>query len=101
MVTLELLQEFKERMHISHNGEDDNLKRLLSFSIAFVEDKCGDFDIEGEKNIDIRAKELVIERTRYSYNDAVEYFDDNFQSDILSLSLDMVFAKEGEEIEGV
>ncbi|WP_341669369.1 phage gp6-like head-tail connector protein [Virgibacillus halodenitrificans] len=94
-ITEELLKKFKGRMHISHSGEDDNLKELLSFSIAFVEDNCGEFDISGSANIDIRAKELVIERTRYAYNDAVEYFDDNFQSDILSLSLDMVFAKEG------
>lgn len=101
MVTLELLQEFKERMHISHSGEDDNLKRLLSFSIAYIEDKCGEFHLAGTSNLDIRARELVLERTRYSYNDAVEYFEDNFQSDILSLQLDMVFAKEGEEIEGV
>lgn len=96
-----MIEEFKERMHISHNGEDDNLKRLLSFSVAFVEDKCGAFEIDGETNLDKRAKELVFERTRYAYNDAVEYFDDNFQSDILGLSLDMVFAKEGEVDEEV
>lgn len=101
MVTPELIQEFKERMHISHNGEDDNLKRLLSFSVAFVEDKCGSFDLAGETNIDKRAKELVFERSRYAYNDAVEYFDDNFLSDILGLSLDMVFAQEAETDEGV
>nr|QRZ20022.1 phage gp6-like head-tail connector protein [Virgibacillus sp. AGTR] len=88
-------------MHISHSGEDDNLKELLSFSIAFVEDKCGQFNIDGKTNLDIRATELVIERTRYAYNEAVEYFDDNFLSDIVGLGLDMVFSKEGETNEGV
>ncbi|MEC5422390.1 phage gp6-like head-tail connector protein [Virgibacillus sp. C22-A2] len=83
-------------MHISHSGEDDNLKRLLSFSVAYIEAKCGEFDLSGKTNLDIRATELVFERTRYAYNDAVEYFDDNFQSDILGLSLDMVFALEEE-----
>lgn len=77
------------------------MKELLSFSVAYVEDKCGSFDIDGENNIDKRARELVLERTRYAYNDAVEYFDDNFQSDILGLGLDMTFAKEGETDETV
>lgn len=89
MVTNELLKEFKERMHISHGSEDDNLKRLLSFSIAFVKDKCGEFKIDGKTSIDLRAKELVLERTRYAYNDAVEFFEDNFLSEIFSLGVEM------------
>ncbi len=91
MVTLELLKEFKERMHISHSIEDDNLKRLLSFSIVDLLDKCGEFDIEENE----RAKELVFERTRYAYNDALEYFNDNFLSQINSLGLSIAL-KEGE-----
>jgi hypothetical protein len=83
LVTLELIKEFKERMHISHSSEDDNLKRLLSFSIVDLRGKCGHFDIEK----DGRAKELVFERTRYAYNDALEYFNDNFLSQINSLGL--------------
>jgi len=85
LVTDELLEEFKDRMHISNKAEDSNLKRLLSFSVAFVEDKCGEFDIEGNENSDKRARELVLERTRYAYNEALEYFEDNFLSEILSL----------------
>lgn len=99
MVTPELLTEFKERMHISHN-EDNNLKQLLSFSISYIRSKCGDFDIEGDSDTDIQAKELVFERTRYAYNDAVEYFEDNFLSEINSLSLDIAL-KEGEPVEGI
>ncbi len=84
MITDELLKQFKERMHIFHKGEDDNLKELLSFSVSFVESKIGEFDIEEN----LKAKELVFERTRYAYNDAVEYFEDNFLSEIISLSLE-------------
>lgn len=84
MISDELLKEFKNRMHIFHDGEDDNLKQLLSFSIAFVESKIGKFDIEEHT----QAKELVFERTRYAYNDALEYFEDNFLSEIISLSLE-------------
>jgi len=94
MITDELLKEFKERMHITHGSEDDNLKRLLSFSISDLHDKCGHFDVAENK----RAKELVFERTRYAYNDALEFFDNNFLSQINSLGLTLA-AKEGEPID--
>lgn len=80
-------------MHIFHEGEDDNLKKLLSFSVAFVESKIGAFDIEEN----LKAKELVFERSRYAYNDALEYFEDNFLSEILSLSLEAVGDDDVEE----
>jgi hypothetical protein len=90
-ITQELVREFKERMHISHSSEDDNFKRLLSFSIEVLQSKCGTFDVEENT----RAKELVFERTRYLYNDAVEYFEDNFLSEITSLGLSIAL-KEGD-----
>jgi hypothetical protein len=79
----ELLQEFKERMHITHDIEDENLKRLLSFSVVDLTGKCGPFDLI----LNEKAKELVFERTRYSYNDAIEFFDANFLSLITSLGI--------------
>lgn len=89
LVTDELLKEFKERMHIFHTGEDSNLEKLLSFSIAYVKSKCGEFDTDSNGTLDKRATELVLERTRYAYNDAVEYFEDNFLSEIFSLGIEM------------
>lgn len=77
-------------MHISHSSEDDNLKRLLSFSVIALRGSCGEFNIYGELDTDIRAKELVFERTRYTYNDALEYFADNFLSEIISLGLSLL-----------
>lgn len=91
-VTTDMVEEFKDRMHISHSGEDDNLKRLLSFSISALQETCGQFDVDESQ----LAKELVFERTRYAYNDAVEYFEDNFLSQINGLGLSLVF-KESEE----
>ncbi len=93
MVTDDLLKEFKNRMHIFHDGEDDNLKQLLSFSIAFIESRIGEFDIDDHK----KAKELIFERTRYAYNDALEYFEDNFLSEILSLSIESLGDEDVEE----
>lgn len=89
-ITQEVLEEFKSRMHITHSGEDDNLKRLLSFSVSAIKSSCGEFDINGNTDIDMRAKELVFERTRYAYNDALEFFEDNFLSEITGLGIDML-----------
>lgn len=89
----EILQEFKERLHISHSSEDLSLKRLLSFSITDLISKCGEFDI----SVDEKAKELVFERSRYVYNDALEFFDENFLSMITSLGLSI--ALQGVEVD--
>lgn len=97
MVTDELLQEFKGRNNFFHKGQDGDFKKLLSYSIAYVKSKCGEFDVNGEKETDKLARELVFERTRYAYNDAVEYFEDNFLSEIISLSLEMVGDEDVEE----
>lgn len=93
-VPYELLQEFKDRMHFTHNNEDSNLQKLLSFSISAITDMVGAFDIDENNG----AKELVLERTRYAYNDALEYFDKNFASQItrvqLKIALDEIVLEE-------
>lgn len=83
----ELLNEFKERLHITHNSEDDNLKRLISFSIVDLQAKTGNFDVETNE----QAKELVFERARYAYNDALEYFETNFISQITALGVSLAY----------
>ncbi|MET1177562.1 phage gp6-like head-tail connector protein [Peribacillus simplex] len=84
-ITYELLSQFKDRMKISHSKEDENIKKTLSFSYAAIKRKCGEFDIATHEG----GRELVFERARYSYNDAVEYFDENFASEITGLALDL------------
>ncbi|HDR8070578.1 TPA: hypothetical protein QCY71_003556 [Bacillus cereus] len=79
----EILQEFKERVHLG-DEEDDNLKRILSTSNKALLRVCGDYDLNNNEEF----KELVFERSRYAYNDALEYFDKNFLSQINSLGVD-------------
>lgn len=81
-ITPVLLSEFKGRMKLG-DDEDDNLTRILKASVEALQDDCGDYDI----NTSERFKELVFERSRYAYNDVLEYFDENFLSQILKLSL--------------
>jgi len=82
IVTPGTLQEFKDRMHLG-DDEDDNLKRILSASNADLVRICGDYDI----NTDEAFKELVFERSRYVYNDALEYFNTNFLNQINNLGV--------------
>jgi hypothetical protein len=77
-----LLTEFKARMSIYHSSEDDELKKMLQASYDAVNRMTGVSDITNSQ-----FKELVIERTRYVYNDQVEFFEDNFLSTIIGLSL--------------
>ncbi|MCQ6359954.1 MULTISPECIES: hypothetical protein [Bacillus] len=85
VISNEILQEFKDRMHLG-DDEDDNLKRILSTSNKALLRICGDYDINNDE--DEEFKELVFERSRYVYNDALEYFDQNFLSQINSLGID-------------
>lgn len=82
MITPQMVTEFKERMHITHSAEDSNLERLLSSSYEAIKRDCGEFDI----NTSETGKELVFERSRYAYNDALEFFQDNFLSELQSFS---------------
>lgn len=81
IITPEILQEFKDRMHLD-DDENGNLLRILKASHADLIKICGDYDIEDE-----RFKELVFERSRYAYNDALEYFYTNFLTQINNLNL--------------
>lgn len=83
IITSEILTQFKERMHLGDH-EDENLIRILSASNSALIRTCGDYDIETDETF----KELVFERSRYAYNDALEYFNTNFLSEINSLAID-------------
>lgn len=83
MITQEIVENAKRRLKIFHTVEDEHIKNLLMQSYADIQSKCGSFDMETDE----QGSELVYERTRYAYNDAVEYFDENFQSMIVNYSL--------------
>ncbi|EKQ19535.1 bacteriophage [Lacticaseibacillus paracasei] len=77
-----LLTDFKSRMSIYHSSEDAELKNMLQASYDAVIRMTGVSDITNNQ-----FKELVIERTRYVYNDQAEFFEDNFLSTIIGLNL--------------
>lgn len=81
MITDEVLERFKSRMHLG-DFENDNLKDILEKSAAALRHDCGEYEMTDEA-----FEELVFERSRYVYNDALEFFEDNFLSEINKLSL--------------
>ncbi len=92
MLDKELLKEFKGRMHIFHDSEDENLSVMLKASIMAVKSMVGSDDVTRPD-----VKELVIERSRYAYNDSLEYFEDNFKSRILGVGFDVLSEGEADE----
>ncbi|MGX7596296.1 phage gp6-like head-tail connector protein [Planococcus plakortidis] len=85
-ITPTLVEDFKERMHISHSAEDANLNRHLRNAEAAIIRMVGPVDIA----TNYEAQELVFERARYAYNDSLEYFEDNFVGEITALSLTLL-----------
>lgn len=81
MITPEILKQFKDRMKLS-DDEDDNLTDILSASLEALREDCGGYELTN-----LRFKELVFERSRYVYNDALEYFSINFLTEINNLRL--------------
>ncbi|HDR7844971.1 TPA: hypothetical protein QCY25_005531 [Bacillus toyonensis] len=82
VISNEILQQFKDRMRLG-DDEDDNLRRILFASNKALIKDCGLYDI----NKDETFKELVFERSRYVYNDALEYFAENFLTEINSFGI--------------
>lgn len=90
-ISNEILVEFKNRMKLG-DDEDDNLTRILKASVEDLQAICGDYDI----NTSERFKELVFERSRYVYNDVLEFFSENYLTQIVNLSITKAMEENGE-----
>ena len=77
-----LLQLFKQRMRISYYTDDENLKAILDSSESAIGKLTGSEDISNPM-----IRELVIERSRYVFNDSLEFFYDNFINDLGTASI--------------
>ena len=80
------LNEFKARMRIFHESEDKDIVQQLDNSKTAIIALIGEFD----PSEFVQGKELIFERTRYVRNEALEYFNDNFQSLILDASIELM-----------
>lgn len=79
-----MLQEVKDYLKITWDDEDDELTRLIAQGEADLTELAGaelDFQSEG------LARSLLFDHVRYAYNNASEYFEENFAKQILRLQL--------------
>ncbi|AKG74367.1 hypothetical protein [Salinicoccus halodurans] len=84
MITENHVAEMKRRLTLFHSYEDKHIKSLLEKSYADIQYRCQAFDMDKSD----RGAELVYERTRYAYNDSLEFFDENFLSNVTSFALE-------------
>lgn len=90
MDNTDLIVSFKELMKITHSAEDLYISQLLSRSASAIARVTGAPDVL----VLDATRELVLERARYAYNEALEYFDDNFLGAILGAQLEVTLASE-------
>lgn len=79
-----LLEEVKNYLKITWDDEDDSIQGFIHRGQANLQDLTGtilDFEQEGQ------AKSLLLDYCRYGYNNALEYYESNFQKEILRLQL--------------
>lgn len=81
-----MLEEVKRALAITWDDEgiDLRINDLIKQSQNAINELLG---IEIDYTSNLAAKELMINRIRYAYNNALEYFETNFQKEILRLQL--------------
>lgn len=79
-----MLDDIKDYLKITWDDEDDYLTSLISRGQTKLNELTGaelDFETEG------LARSLLFDYVRYAYNNATEYFEENYQHEILRLQL--------------
>lgn len=79
-----LLLEVKEYLKITWDDEDQSLLKMIERSKAYLNNLIG---TELDYAADDDPKSLLLDRCRYVYNNASEYFEENFREEILRLQL--------------
>lgn len=81
-----MLDAVKDYLKITWDDEDAAIQSMIERGKAYLNDLTGaelDFDSDGP------ARALLLDYCRYVYNNASEYFEENFASELLRLQLQM------------
>jgi hypothetical protein len=79
-----VLQAVKNYLKIAWNDEDSHIQGIIDRGQAYLNDLTGaelDFEADGPP------KTLLLDYCRYVYNNASEYFEENFARELLRLQL--------------
>ncbi|WP_353458871.1 phage head-tail adapter protein [Staphylococcus aureus] len=88
----DLLVKFKSLEKIDYNSEDEFLRELLKMSYTRLKNQCGAFELDN-----LAGQELILNRTRYAYQDLLEHFNENYRADLIDFSLSLMEVSEDEE----
>ena len=80
-----MLDEIKEYLKVLDEDEDNYLNSLILQGEAYLNNLAG---VKLNFNLNTSAKTLLKDYCRYAYNNATEFFETNFNSDILRLQLE-------------
>lgn len=80
----DLLDDVKEALAITWDEEDNHIVKLIGSSVYYINDLVG---AELDLTVNLTARELVINRIRYEYNNALDQFEDNFEKPLSRLIL--------------
>lgn len=79
-----LLQAVKDYLRITWDDEDAHIEGIIARGKAYLNSLTGtalDFDADGQP------RSLLLDYCRYVYNNASEYFEENYSREILRLQL--------------
>ncbi len=87
-----MLEDLKNRLRITWNDEDGDLKELIEESESYLSNLTNaTFDFEQEKWV----RTLLLERCRYDYHNSVDEFEQNFAKELKRLILLVSLGKLG------
>lgn len=81
---MSLLLEVKDYLKITWEDEDNYLQGIINRGKNYLKQLTGtelDFEVEGQP------KALLLDYCRYAYNNALEYFEENFHKELRRLIL--------------
>lgn len=86
-----MLKELKERLGITWDDKDSELIRSIEAGKEYLEGIAGttlDFESSSFNKL------LLFEYCRYNYNNAIEYFEGNFNSQLVQLQIRSLVKKD-------
>lgn len=87
-----MLDELKGRLRITWDDEDKNLLELIEKSKSYLSNLTNaTFDFDKENWV----KDLLLERCRYAYNNALDEFEPNFSHELKRLTLSVALGRVG------
>jgi hypothetical protein len=81
---MRMLQAVKDYLKVTWNDEDAHIQGIINRGQAYLNDLTGaelDYETDGQP------KALLLDYCRYVYNNASEYFEENFARELLRLQL--------------